>query len=87
MHTVKVKPVLAALRLVGIVFDATGQSSVAVIRDTDTSEQHRVKLGEHLGPMRVASIQRKKVVFSITDGGLSRQDSLTMLSERGARAP
>lgn len=87
IYTLERRPILADLKLVGIVFDARGQNSVAVIRDTSTSEQYRMKLGQHVGSMRVASIQQKKVVFSIAEAGFGRKDSLAMHGGRGVRAP
>lgn len=77
MATGELRPLLGELRLVAIVYDERG-GSVAVLRDIGTQEQHRVRTGQALGRMRVASIGPKKVVFTIEEFGFSRQESLAL---------
>ena len=76
------RPTIADLQLVGIAFAArgagSGVQSVAVFRDLQTKEQYRVRVGQPLGRMRVASIEPRRVVFSIDEFGISRQESIAM---------
>ena len=74
--TSELKPMLNDLKLVGVVFDARGANSVAVLRDVTSKEQYKVKVGQTLGRMRVAAIQQKAVIFTIEEFGYSRQELL-----------
>jgi hypothetical protein len=78
MNTEELRPLFNDLKLVAVALDPTGRNSVAVLRDVTTKEQYRVKVGQELGRMRVASIQAKSVVFGIEEFGYSRQESLAM---------
>jgi len=78
MNTEELRPLLTDLKLVAVAFDPTGRNSVAVLRDMSTKEQYRVKVGQELGRMRVASSQEKSVVFGIEEFGYSRQESLAI---------
>src|SRR5688572_17833005 len=78
MNTEELRPLLTDLRLVAVAFDATGRNSVAVLRDMSTKEQYRVKVGQEIGRMRVASIREKNVVFGIEEFGYSRQETLAI---------
>lgn len=69
------RPLLADLRLVGILYQNSGRA-VAVMRDVQTNAQYRVANGGTLGRMRVTQIRPRAVLFSIDEFGLSRQDSL-----------
>ncbi|MEO6526284.1 MAG: hypothetical protein ABIP93_06640 [Gemmatimonadaceae bacterium] len=70
------RPLLADLRLVGILYEASGRRTVAIMRDLQTNAQYRVSTGATLGRMRVSQIRPRAVIFSIDEFGLSRQDSL-----------
>ena len=72
------RPLLSDLKLVGVLYEASGRRSVAIFRDVQTNAQYRVQTGAALGRMRVAEIKRKGVIFTIDEFGLSRQDSLMM---------
>jgi hypothetical protein len=76
--TEDLRPLLSELKLVGILYDASGHRSVAIMRDLQTNAQYRVNAGTTLGRMRVAQIKPRAVIFSIDEFGLSRQDSLTL---------
>jgi hypothetical protein len=78
MNTEELRPLFNDLKLVAVALDPTGRNSVAVLRDVTTKEQYRVKVGQELGRMCVASIQAKSVVFGIEEFGYSRQESLAM---------
>jgi hypothetical protein len=70
------RPILADLRLVGILYEPSGRRTVAVMRDLQTNAQYRVQNGQSLGRMRVTQIRPRAVLFTIEEFGLSRQDSL-----------
>jgi hypothetical protein len=70
------RPLLSDLRLVGILYEPSGQRTVAVMRDLQTNAQYRVLNGQSLGRMRVTQIRKRAVLFTIEEFGLSRQDSL-----------
>ena len=76
------RPTIADLTLVGIAYaahnNAAGSQSIAIFRDKTTKEQYRVRVGQPLGRMRVASIEPRRVVFSIDEFGISRQESIAM---------
>ena len=76
------RPTIADLRLVGVAVAAraagSGVQSVAIFRDIQTKEQYRVHVGQPLGRMRVARIEPRRVVFSIDEFGVSRQESIAM---------
>jgi len=78
MNTEELRPLYQDLKLVAVAFDATGRNSVAVLRDVTSKMQYRVKVGQELGRMRVASISEKSVVFGIEEFGYSRQETLAM---------
>jgi hypothetical protein len=70
------RPLLTDLRLVGILYEASGRRTVAIMRDIQTNAQYRVTTGSALGRMRVSQIRPRAVIFSVDEFGLSRQDSL-----------
>ena len=78
MNSNELRPLFQDLKLVAVAFDATGRNSVAVLRDVTSKEQYRVKVGQEIGRMRVASIGEKSVVFGIEEFGYSRQETLAM---------
>ena len=76
------RPTIADLQLVGIAYAPRGSGggvqSVAIFRDRQTKEQYRARVGQQLGRMRVATIEPRRVVFSIDEFGVSRQESIAM---------
>lgn len=78
MNTTELRPYVSDLRLVAVAFDEKGRNSVAVLRDLGTKEQYRVRVGQSLGRMHVASIAPKAVVFTIEEFGYSRQETLAL---------
>ncbi len=78
MNSEELRPLYQDLKLVAVAWDATGRNSVAVLRDVTSKMQYRVKVGQELGRMRVASISQKSVVFGIEEFGYSRQETLAM---------
>lgn len=76
MTSGELRPLLSDLKLVAVAFDASGRNSVAVMRDLNTKEQYRVRVGHTLGRMRVSAINPRFVTFTIEEFGFSRQENL-----------
>jgi hypothetical protein len=87
IQTGELRPGITDLRLTTVAYDATGQNSVAVLRDLGTKEQYRVKIGSTLGRMRVAKIDPKSVTFTLEEFGYSRQETLAMGDSTHTRTP
>ena len=75
------RPLLSDLKLVGVLYSPGTGRSVAIFRDVQTNAQYRVQTGAPLGRMRVAQIKPKGVIFTIDEFGLSRQDSLMLMTD------
>lgn len=82
-----IRPMPNELRLVAVVYDPRGTGSVAILRDSTTHKQHRVRPGQLLGRMRVAQIRPKHVVFTIEELGFSRQEILGLKDSTATRLP
>jgi len=78
MNTEELRPLYQDLKLVAVAWDPLGRNSVAVLRDVTSKLQYRVKVGQEIGRMRVASIGPKSVLFGIEEFGYSRQETLAM---------
>ena len=83
--TEDLRPLLSDLKLVGILYEASGKRSVAIMRDVLTNAQYRVNAGMTLGRMRVAQIKPRAVIFTVDEFGLSRQDSLVLVDSSKVR--
>jgi hypothetical protein len=86
LTTDELRPTVADLRLVGVLYDESGRRPVAIMRDILSNTQYRVTTGMTLGRMRVAAIRRRSVVFSIEEFGTNRQDSLVLGDTTKVRA-
>jgi hypothetical protein len=82
----ELRPTVADLRLVGVLYDESGRRPVAIMRDVQTNTQYRVTTGMSLGRLRVALIKRRAVIFNIEEFGLNRQDSLILGDTTKVRA-
>ena len=85
LTTNELRPAMSDLRLTGILYDHSGNHSVATLRDLSTNELYRVAAGTPLGRMRVSAIRLKAVVFTIDEFGTTRQDSLVLGDSTKAR--
>ena len=86
LTTAELRPTVADLRLVGILYDPSGRRSVVTLRDLTTNERYQVTTGTTLGRMKVVLIKPKAVFFAIEEFGLNRQDSLVLGDTTKARA-
>lgn len=83
MSSSDVRPLLSDLRLTAVAFDpvGTGSNSVAILRDSYSKQQYRVRVGQQLGRLRVAAIRQKAVQFTIEEFGFNRQETLPLSSD------
>lgn len=81
MSSTDVRPLLSDLRLTAVAFDPDGNNSVAILRDTYSRTQYRVRVGHQLGRLRVSGIRQKAVQFTIEEFGFNRQEVLPLTSD------
>ena len=81
MSSSDVRPLLSDLRLVAVAFDPVGNNSVAILRDSFSKVQYRVRTGQQLGRLRVSAIRQKAVQFTIEEFGFNRQETLPLSSD------
>jgi hypothetical protein len=86
-----IRPLLTEVELVAIIYDEGGSNHMALLRNIgsskDKGKQYRIKVGQMLGRMRVAQINRKEVVFTLDEFGFSRQQRLSVKPDTTARTP
>jgi len=78
IETGEIRPLVADLRVVGIIYDATGRNSVVVFRDASTQQQYRAKVGQVLGRARVSQIKPQEIVLTIEEYGFKRPETLKL---------
>ncbi|WP_353266215.1 hypothetical protein [Gemmatimonas sp.] len=81
MSSSDVRPLLSDLRLTAVAFDPDGNNSVAILRDSYSKTQYRVRVGQQLGRLRVSGIRQKAVQFTIEEFGFNRQETLPLSSD------
>lgn len=81
MSSSDVRPLLSDLRLTAVAFDPAGNNSVAILRDSYSKAQYRVRVGQQLGRLRVSAIRQKAVQFTIEEFGFNRQETLPLSSD------
>jgi hypothetical protein len=81
MSSSDVRPLLSDLRVTGIAVDPVGDNSVAVLRDTYSKQQYRVRVGQQLGRLRVSAIKEKAEQFTIVEFGFNRTETLRQSCE------
>jgi hypothetical protein len=90
MASGELRPMITDLTLVGVIYDATGKNSVAILVDASAANQsYRKKVGDQLGRMKIAKISENSITLNIDEFGFARQE--TLLIDRnprtGARRP
>lgn len=78
IETGEIRPLVADLRVTGIIYDARGINSVVVMRDMSTQQQYRAKVGMILGRAKVSQIRPQEIVMTIDEYGFSRQEILKL---------
>lgn len=81
MTSSDIRPLLSDLRLTAVAFDPDGNNSVAILRDSYSKAQYRVRVGHQLGRLRVTGIRQKAVLFNIEEFGFNRQETLPLSSD------
>ena len=81
MTSSDVRPLISDLKLAVIVLDPAGGNNLAVLRDTFTKRQYRVRVGQQLGRLRVSAIRPRAVVFTVEEFGFNRQETLALSSD------
>lgn len=85
MATGELRPLLADLALIGVMYDgASPNRSVAVLEDGTNKDTYRVKVGQVLGRMKVQKISQQDITFTIDEFGFSRQETIPMDMSRKA---
>jgi len=80
----ELRPVVADLRLVGVLLDPV--RPIAVMREAGTNTQYRVTTGMKIGRMTVTMIKRRSVIFTIEEFGMNRMDSVVLGDTTKVRA-
>lgn len=81
MSTSDVRPLISDLRLTAVAFDPDGNNSVAILRDSFSDQQYRIRVGQQLGRLRVSAIMKKSVQFTLEEFGFNRQETLVLSSD------
>ena len=81
MTSSDVRPLLSDLRLTAVAFDPAGDNSVAILRDSFSKQQYRVRVGQQLGRLRVSGIKQGSVQFTIEEFGFNRQETLAIAGD------
>ncbi len=81
MSTNEVRPLLSDLKLTAVAFDPAGGNSVAILRDSFSKQQYRVRVGQQLGRLRVSGIKEKAVQFTMEEFGFNRTETLPISSD------
>ena len=81
MTSSDVRPLLSDLRLTAVAFDPDGNNSVAILRDSFSKEQYRIRVGQQLGRLRVSGIKQGSVQFTIEEFGFNRQETLAIAGD------
>lgn len=77
-----VRPLLADLKLVAIVFDQRYPArSVAVLRDITNGRRYRAKTGDIIGRLKVMQIRPREIVFTVQEFGFERQETLQLAKQ------
>lgn len=81
MSTSDIRPLLSDLRLTAVAFDPDGDRSVAILRDSFSKTQYRIRVGQQIGRLRVAAISEKTVQFTVEEFGFNREQTLRLSSD------
>jgi hypothetical protein len=72
---------ISDLRLTAVAFDPDGNNSVAILRDSYSKQQYRVRVGQQLGRLRVTAIKQRAVQFTMEEFGFNRMETLPLSSD------
>ena len=81
------RPLVADLRVTGILVDPVGANSVAMLRDLATGQLYRAKEGSVFGRVRVTAIRPREVVLVVEEFGNTRREVLMLKDPRKEQTP
>lgn len=82
-----IRPLLADLEVGGIMYDASGRNSTAMLKDVSTGELYRARVGSVFGRLRVTAIGERTVSIAIDEFGFTRLEVLSINASPGGRTP
>ena len=81
------RPLVADLRVTGILVDPVGANSVAMLRDLATGQLYRAKEGSVFGRVRVTAIRPREVALVVEEFGNTRREVLMLKDPRKEQTP
>lgn len=72
------RPVFSDLIVTGIIYDASGRNSMAMLKDRSTNELYRARVGSVYNRIRITGIRPREVQLAIDEFGFTRQETLTL---------
>ncbi len=81
------RPLVADLRVTGILVDPVGANSVAMLRDLATGQLYRAKEGSVFGRIRVTAIRPREVALVVEEFGNTRREVLMLKDPRKEQTP
>lgn len=83
-----IRPLVSDLEIAGIVYDQTGRTSFATLKDVSTGVLYRARVGSVFGRVRVTAIRQREVAVAVDEFGFTRQEVLSItVPSRGGRTP
>jgi len=82
-----IRPLFDDLRVTSVMYDPSGRTSMAMLKDISTNEIYKVRVGSVAGRNRITYIRTGVVGVAIDEFGFTRQEELTLNVSSGGRTP
>ncbi|MFN0098729.1 MAG: hypothetical protein ACKVS7_08655 [Gemmatimonadaceae bacterium] len=82
-----IRPLFDDLRVTSVMYDPSGRTSMAMLKDISTNEIYKVRVGSVAGRNRITYIRTGVVGVAIDEFGFTRQEELTLNVPSGGRTP
>lgn len=82
-----IRPLFDDLRVTSVMYDPSGRTSMAMLKDVSTNEIYKVRVGSVAGRNRITYIRTGVVGVAIDEFGFTRQEELTLNVSSGGRTP
>ncbi|MCC7001207.1 MAG: hypothetical protein IT357_03545 [Gemmatimonadaceae bacterium] len=82
-----IRPLFDDLRVTSVMYDPSGRTSMAMLKDVSTNEIYKVRVGSVAGRNRITYIRTGVVGVAIDEFGFTRQEELTLNVPSGGRTP
>jgi hypothetical protein len=82
-----IRPLFDDLRVTSVMYDPSGRTSMAMLKDLSTNEIYKVRVGSVAGRNRITYIRTGVVGVAIDEFGFTRQEELTLNVSSGGRTP